>query len=128
MADVLIVDDDFDMVDVCADVLRFDGHHVRFARNGQEGLARITEALPDLLLCDVEMPVLTGPDMAYRMFLRDAGQEKIPIILSSGARDLREIAARVGTPYFLAKPFSVDHLRALTVRALAERTPPRPRV
>lgn len=106
----------------------FDGHDVRFARNGQEGLARVTETLPDLLLCDVEMPVLNGPDMAYRMFVRDAGQEKIPIILSSGARDLHDIAARVGTPYFLAKPFSVESLRALMARALTEQTPPRPRV
>lgn len=128
MADLLIVDDDLDMADVCADVLRFEGHTVRFARNGNEGLAQIVAAFPDLIVCDVEMPVLTGPDMAYRVFLHDAGAEKIPIVLTSGVRDLRQVAERVGTPYFLGKPFRVADLRGLVARALEERIPPTPRV
>jgi CheY-like chemotaxis protein len=128
MADLLVVDDDLDMADVCSEVLRWRGHTVRLARNGEEGLAEISKGFPDLIVCDVEMPILTGPEMAYRMLLRDAGQEKIPILLSSGVQDLWSVAEQVGTPYFLAKPFTVESLVAMVERALAERIPPTPRL
>lgn len=101
---------------------------VRVAHDGREGLAQVEEAFPDLIVCDVEMPNLTGPDMAYRIFLRDAGAEKIPILLISGVRDLREVAQQVGTTYFLSKPVSVERLFATLTRALVERVPPQPRV
>jgi CheY-like chemotaxis protein len=127
MASLLLVDDDFDLGDTCAEVLRFEGHRVRVARNGEEGLAQVEDDLPDLILCDVEMPVLDGPTMVLRMFLHDLGQEQIPILLISGAQDLGGIAEKVGTPYFLAKPFSVEQLVAWVARVLEERLPPRPR-
>jgi CheY-like chemotaxis protein len=128
MANLLVVDDDLDMAECCADVLRTEGHSVRIARNGAEGLALVAAEHPDLILLDVEMPVLNGLDMAYRMFLHDVGQEKIPIVLSSGVLDLRGAAEQVGTPYFLGKPFSVEQLLVMVARALVERTAPRPRI
>ncbi|HEY8209511.1 MAG TPA: response regulator [Myxococcaceae bacterium] len=126
MANLLLVDDDLDMVDAFADVLRAEGHSVRMATNGREGLARLAEEKPDLIICDVEMPIMSGPDMAMEIFLGDAGRELIPILLSSGVVDLPRVAARVGTPYFLGKPFTFQQLTDLLARALAERRPPRP--
>ncbi|NVB77855.1 MAG: response regulator [Kofleriaceae bacterium] len=128
MAEVLIVDDDLDIADVTAEVLALDGHVVRVARNGEEGLAEVTKRFPDLIVLDVEMPVLTGPEMATRMLVIDCGREKIPIVLSSGVRELPGVANKVGTPYFIAKPFNVSSLRTLVTRAANERTPPRPRL
>lgn len=128
MADLLIVDDDTDTVEALDDLLGCCGHRIRTARDGTEGLARIRSGPVDLILLDVEMPRLTGPEMAYAMFLRDAGDDKIPIVLLSGKLDLPRVAAAVGTPYFLSKPYDVDALLALIERALAERTPPRPRL
>jgi DNA-binding NtrC family response regulator len=128
MANLLVVDDDIDMAEACADVIRSAGHHVRLARNGAEGLAQLQRALPDLILSDVEMPVLKGPDMAYGMFLEDAGREKIPILLSSGVQDLRLLAERMGTPYFLNKPFGAELLLCWIDRALAGGVAPKPRV
>ena len=127
MANLLVVDDDLDMAECCADILGAEGHRVRIARNGAEGLALVAAELPDLILLDVEMPVLNGPEMAYRMFLNNVGQERISILLTSGVLDLRSVAEQVGTPYFLGKPFSLDQLLAMVARALAERTAPRPR-
>lgn len=128
MAEILIVDDDFDIADVTAEVLALDGHAVRVARNGEEGLAELAKKFPDLIVLDVEMPVLTGPEMATRMLVIDSGREKIPIVLSSGVRELPDVAAKVGTPYFIAKPFNLSGLRTLVTRAASERTPPRPRL
>jgi len=127
MAELLIVDDDEDIVDALADVAAGEGHTVRIAHDGVEGLECLKSAPVDLIVLDVEMPRLTGPEMAYELFVLDAGREKIPIVLLSGKVDLARVAATVGTPYFLAKPPALDALLALMTRALAERTPPRPR-
>jgi FixJ family two-component response regulator len=82
--------------------------------------------MPDAVLLDVEMPILDGPGMAYQMFVRNCGLENIPIILLSGVVDLEQVAARVGTPYFLGKPYALGSVQALCDRALVERTPPVP--
>jgi FixJ family two-component response regulator len=49
------------------------------------------------------------------------------VILLSGVMDLPLVAAEVGTPYYLAKPYRIDALLALVERALVERRAPRPR-
>lgn len=128
MADLLIVDDDMDVGDLLADLLRDEGHEVRIARNGREGLAMVKARRPDLVLLDVEMPGLNGPEMAYAMFLHDMGLEQIPILLLSGVLGLSEVARLVGTPYFLAKPYDMKHLRAFIAEALVERIPPHPQL
>jgi DNA-binding NtrC family response regulator len=126
MADLLVVDDDADLGETLAELLRDLGHTVRVARNGEHGLALLEERLPDAVLLDIEMPVLTGPQMAIRMFLHDVGQDAIPVVLQSGARDIQAIAALVRTPYFLVKPFTMNEMQRVLGRALDERVPPRP--
>jgi DNA-binding NtrC family response regulator len=129
MADLLVVDDDEDVANSLAEVLREEGHTVRVAHDGKQGLARLAEGLlPDAVLLDVEMPLLTGPEMAVKMFIHDCGQEHIPILLVSGVKDLTAIAANVRTPYFLRKPFAVDEVLKLLARALVERVPPQPQL
>ena len=91
------------------------------AGDGQKGLARIDQSLPDLIVLDVEMPVLDGPAMALQMFLADGGTERIPILLCSGALNLPNVAAQVGTAYFLAKPYTFEAMFHLVARALTER-------
>jgi len=126
MADLLVVDDDPDLREVLADILGGLGHKVRIACNGEEGLELLDEELPDLVLLDVEMPALDGPGMAYRMLVTNLGKEKIPILLLSGVIDLHLVAAKVGTPYFLGKPYAFEALVPMLERALAERTAPHP--
>jgi DNA-binding response OmpR family regulator len=126
MADLLIVDDDRDLAELLGEVLAYHGHQVRFAHDGMDGLRELSRRMPDAVLLDVEMPVLDGPGMAWQMFLRNRGLETIPIILLSGVVDLERLAARVGTPYFLGKPYAPSAVRALCDRALVERAAPVP--
>ena len=103
------------------------GHCIRTGYNGEDGLKFLDAGpLPDCVLLDVDMPVLSGPGMAHEMLLHDAGKERIPILLVSGRNDLSEVARRMGTPYFLAKA-SPDYgtvLLEILDRALRERRPP----
>jgi CheY-like chemotaxis protein len=66
-ADLLVVEDDRDAAEALAEVLRDAGHRVRLALDGEEGLGLLEEVPPDVVLLDVEMPVLTGPEMAASM-------------------------------------------------------------
>lgn len=127
MADLLVVEDDADAADALSDVLAFEGHSVRVAHDGEQGLRRVDERTPDLVLLDIEMPLLDGPGMALRMFVHNLGLEKIPIVLVSGVPEISDFAARVGTPYFLPKPYTLDRLVHVIGRALKDRTAPRPR-
>jgi DNA-binding NtrC family response regulator len=122
--DLLVVDDDLDIAETLSDILRCEGFGVRVAHSGQEGLDALLGGYPDLVLLDVEMPGMTGPAMAWHMFLDDLGREEIPIVLLAGVPDLREVAAAVGTPYFLEKPYTLDRLLVMLERALRERRPP----
>jgi DNA-binding NtrC family response regulator len=127
VAVVVVVEDDADAADALAEVLRIEGHQVGVAFNGESGLRLLRERVPDLVLLDIEMPILGGPAMASRMLIHNAGLEKIPILLISGSPDLRRVAAEIGTPYFLGKPHTYQRLIELVARALRERTPPNPR-
>lgn len=114
------------MTEALAEVLTGEGHDVRVAEDGEQGLQLLFSAHPDVILCDVEMPVLDGPGVARRVIAHNAGAEKIPLILLSGVADLRRLARELGTPYFLGKPYTVDQLLAVLDRALVERIPPLP--
>lgn len=124
MADVLIIDDDIDSAEVLADIMRAAGHDVRIGYNGQEGLELAKQRTPDVALVDVEMPLLDGPEMAYEMLLHDMGLEHVPVVFLSGIPKLQEVAAGVGTPYFLPKPYRHAAIMAIVTRALAERIAP----
>lgn len=126
MAQILIVDDDRDVVEILRLVLQMEGHQVSAAPDGKQGLAYLEHHRPDMILLDVEMPVMSGPDMALGLLLHDAGLERIPILLISGAVDLQAVAARIGTPYCLEKPVAVAALLATVDQVLGERLPPQP--
>jgi CheY-like chemotaxis protein len=127
MADILVVDDDETLGELMRELLESLGHSVRVVHDGREGLRALDQRFPDLIILDVEMPLLDGPGMAYQMLLTDAGREKIPVLLSSGYADLQKIVERVGTPYFVHKPCTVPALVSMIERALCERTAPAPR-
>jgi DNA-binding NtrC family response regulator len=126
MASILLIDDDDDLRQVLECVLELHGHHVRTGPNGEAGLRALDEAFPQAVISDVEMPVLDGPAMVYRMFVENLGRENIPVIVISASERLREIAAALGTPYFIGKPFGIPTLIDVLNRALNEATPPHP--
>lgn len=126
MAHLLVVDDDVDVCWILRELLEGEGHAVRVANDGEAGLRLLEESRPDAIVLDVEMPRLDGPSMAYRMFVHNAGLENVPIVLVSGVKDLQRTARRVGTPYYLGKPFEFGELMSIVGKAVAERELPRP--
>ena len=129
MAEILVVDDDDDVAYVIQAFLEMEHHRVRRAADGEKGLASLDdEGLPDLVVMDVEMPLLSGPGMAAQMRAQDLGKERIPLIVVSGVVGLEEVAEHMGTPYYLPKPFAPEALSRLVARALRERRWPTPQI
>ena len=79
--DILLIDDDRDLVDTLRVVLESKNYTVRTAYDGKDGLGRIEEKIPDLIILDVMMTTVTeGFDLAYKLNNRVEYRD-IPIIM-----------------------------------------------
>ena len=121
MANILIVEDDLEIAESVAELLTPAGHVTRTACNGVEGLRMVAERLPDLILLDVEMPILDGPGMAEALALQRSDLPRIPIVIVSAARNIHKIAGWVGTAHYLKKPFSAEKMIEVVDLALDSR-------
>ncbi|MGI9592118.1 MAG: response regulator [Myxococcota bacterium] len=86
---VLVVEDDEDARNVLVHHLEREGWHVRSATNGREGLDRMAEERPDLVLLDLMMPVMDGFDF-IRAARQDPGYRQVPIIVVTAKELTRE--------------------------------------
>ncbi len=111
MSGILVVEDDFDTCALIALKLRSHGFDVRTATNGEEALAEIAAARPDLVVLDIMMPKLGGFDVCRRL-RDDSATADIPVImLTSKARESDvEQGLAVGADDYMAKPFSPREL------------------
>jgi CheY-like chemotaxis protein len=112
MPDVLIVEDDPDIREDLAELLRSRGYAVSTAGNGSEALDALSGGdLPRVILLDLMMPVMNGWDFRTRM-LQDAQLSRIPVVLLSGASDVQQHAAALHAADFVTKPIKLERLYA----------------
>ena len=110
MARILVVDDEFGIAEVLQSALTDAGYDVTLAINGRQGLERVKEARPDLVILDFMMPVLDGPGM-LRGMKNTPELSDIPAILMSSLPEPAVTQEASGLyAGFLRKPF---HLRAV---------------
>jgi CheY-like chemotaxis protein len=100
-------------------ILEEEGYEVVIAANGQEGLKRIAEVRPNLVLCDIMMPVLSGADM-YHAMQADPDLRDIPVVLMSTSDAVAAATAAGASNYigFLRKPFHIEALMLFVTSAL----------
>jgi CheY-like chemotaxis protein len=117
MATVLVVDDEFGIVDVLETILTDEGYRIITASNGRQGLVRLAEEKPDVILLDFMMPILGGAEMLREMAAVPAHQ-RIPVIMMSSLRE-EAIAKRCeGYAAFLHKPFRAAAVVSTVARVL----------
>lgn len=106
---ILIVDDDFDVREVMADLLQDDGFEVRSAQTGHEALFEMRARPVKLILLDLSMPAMDG--RAFRAAQQaDPAIADVPVIVVSGREDYAAVAATLGAVAAFKKPFSIDAL------------------
>ncbi len=119
MPGVLIVDDEKDMREFVRDVLEGMAFEVCEAGDGAEALCKAREILPDLIVLDIVMPVMTGWE--FIKWIRTSELLKsVPVIIISGSKKAKE-EFRLERPegcVFLAKPFTVSEFERNVVKML----------
>lgn len=117
---VLIVDDDQGLRELIRINLEHEGYQVVQARNGQEGTAAVREHRPDLVLLDINMPVMDGVEACAK--IRDFSQ--VPILMLTARVQSQDIVTGLdqGADDYIGKPFNMEELMA-RIRALLRRTP-----
>lgn len=114
MAHILIIDDDDLFRSMLRDTLQVLGHSVTEAANGREGLERLQERPPDLVMTDIIMPDMEGIETIIGL---RRSHPRLPVIAMSGggrgsANDYLQVAQQLGATRVLAKPFSTEELQA----------------
>jgi DNA-binding response OmpR family regulator len=120
MADptVLVVDDDPVIQKLLQVNFEMEGYHVITAGDGEEGLKRAQQEMPDVVLLDVMMPKMNGLEVAAAL-KADDGTAGIPVILLSAKAQSSDIQAGVeaGADDYVTKPFDplelLDRVRQL---------------
>jgi two-component system chemotaxis response regulator CheY len=107
---ILVADDSRVMRQIVIRTLRqagFDGHDVIEATDGQDGLSKVHDETPDLVLSDWNMPEVNGLEFLQR--LRASGND-VPFgfVTSEGSPDMREKAEQAGALFLIAKPFTPE--------------------
>jgi DNA-binding response OmpR family regulator len=124
---IILVDDDVLMRRSLAFHLEQAGYHVHTAATGEEAVALVSHAAPDLVILDIGLPGIDGLDVLRQI----KSQRDIPVIfLTARRRELDEVLGlELGADDYITKPFDVDvvlaHIKAVLRRAEAA-SPPEP--
>lgn len=118
---ILVVDDQAENLRSLEQILSY-GYQVSLASNGQACLDKIAQSPPDLVLLDVDMPVMDGISVC-RLIKSDPATSVIPVIFVSALSRLSERLAgyRAGADDYVTKPYDVDELLAKIRVALNNR-------
>src|SRR6202050_1005674 len=119
---LLVVDDDPDVRDSLERALRYAGYAVTTAVHGADALDALARSPVDLIVLDVQMPMVDGFDACRRIRERGDGT---PILVLTARDDVddRVTGLEVGADDYLVKPFALRELRA-RIRALLRRSRP----
>ncbi|MCW7536837.1 response regulator [Aquabacterium sp. A7-Y] len=110
---ILVVDDNRDAAETLAVVLRFSGHEIRVAHDGKRAVELASDFCPDVVILDINMPVMDGYEAARR--LRKAAGAELLLVAVTGvpARESKDRALGSGFDVHLSKPFDVLELEQL---------------
>ena len=105
-ANILIIDDVEDNLEILDDLLTFDGHNVQTVRSGEAALQRVRESRPDLILLDILMPEMDGFEVCT-LLKADERTKDIPVVFVSSMANIeyKVKGFKVGGVDYINKPF-----------------------
>lgn len=127
MVRVLVVEDSLSMRQLLVEALsRREGFIVEEAENGLEALRKAADATFDVVLTDVNMPIMDGLKLIHRL-RADARHDKtrICVISTESANEDRERAMRLGANAYLTKPVTAAAVIACVDKLIAGEAAPR---
>lgn len=111
MKTILLIEDNYDMIENLTEFLKIEGYKILIARNGKKGIELAREFIPDLIICDVLMPDMGGHEV-LRLLLDKAKTYEIPFIFSTSMSEKvdRSEALKLGADDYIIKPFELETL------------------
>ena len=121
MKKILLIEDDPTFSLILQISLKTRGYEVEAANDGLKGLTKVAEYDPDLIVLDVNLPVLSGFDVAKKLKENDAYKD-IPIIMLTALSQEVNISRgySLGIEDYLTKPFPVEHIFIKVKKILGE--------
>lgn len=122
---ILVAEDDPASAVLLTELLTRWGYEVLVARDGREAISQLTQRRPDLILMDLQMPVLDGFATLAEMRGMETGAHTPAIAVTAFAMpDDRQRVAAAGFEGYLTKPVHFEQLRQ-TIEATLADNPPR---
>ena len=108
---ILIVDDEVDLLRLIKFRFTRWGYDTALAADGQEALDKVKKDPPDLIVLDLQLPIISGQEVCLRL-KADESTKRIPVILftASIAGGIAENAKKLGADDYIVKPFEPDNL------------------
>lgn len=119
MAKILIIDDESGIRSSLREILEYEKFEVDEAKDGQEGLQKLSEEMYDVALCDVKMPKMDGIEVLEKVKKNGIATPFI-MISAHGTKETALEAIKKGADFFIEKPFDVPVI-LIHIRNVLER-------
>lgn len=107
-ARILVVEDNTDSRDILAKLLRMSGYEVTSASDGESGYVAALEELPDLIITDINMPVMGGIELLKKVRLESLLNETAILVVTAFGDEAAREAIEAGADAAAAKPFDFE--------------------
>ncbi|WP_339651876.1 response regulator [uncultured Maribacter sp.] len=121
MKTILLIEDDRALRENTEELLELSGYMVLTAPNGKLGIELAKEKIPDLIICDIMMPIIDGYGVLENIS-KDEKTKQIPFIFLSAKTEQKEIekGIKLGADDYLTKPFEEEDIISTIESQLAK--------
>src|SRR5215467_2394968 len=120
----LLIDDHVDLSAAMAEVLNHEGLEVQTALSGEEGLKLASDFRPQLILCDLHLPDMSGKEVIRRLRSNPDTRHAYSVILTALSeaeiRTLNGEASKMGVDEFIPKPLRREIAHSLVTKLLTK--------
>lgn len=123
MKKILLVDDEYALVESLQELLQDEGYHVLSAANGHDGFARLTRDEADLVITDFMMPIANGRDLIRAMRALPAFESTPVVMMSSTSKSVAlsdDAGGMLEVAAFIKKPFQWEKLLEIVERLIGK--------
>lgn len=118
MKKILIIEDEPTLRDEIGEILKLEGYNVLLAENGKVGLIKTLNNMPDVILCDIMMPVMNGTEVLTKL-RSDKNTRMIQFVFMTALADRKDLRTgmELGADDYLTKPFTrIELLNTISTR------------
>lgn len=112
---ILIFDDDTATLEVVSIIFKEIGYEVQIAETVDQILSIVSAFLPDLILMDINIPMIGGVE-ATRLLKNHDAFHTIPVIFVTAKNDIKKLSSQASADGYLSKPFNIDELEEIVAR------------